>query len=402
MRNHRLCFAPLRGCALILLVLNGPPPAHAQEAPRITDIRLSAGMQFMGVATTGAKSDVNGDFKLEPVSNRMDFLIRRGRLGFSGRVLDTLEFRVILYYDNLGKDRHSGLRSTPTDGTTGIWDAFCTWNAQPTWANVTFGFFRPQIGRENLTSGFNTDSSMDKLPTQVYQRLHVVGRSSGREMGVNVGGLRTSSKWTLNYNIGVFDTSHERLVGLANGGERWSPLTVGRVAVSYGDPEMQTYSIDYRMNYFNRRNGVTAAVSHAHQGETNLFRKNQTTEFDILANYRGLNLDAELDLMSRTWPTHADYTDKVWHVRSGYNIRMRDTWIEPVAVYVRFTGALNSLFSSGRDQLSEISLNWYIRETRVRLNVHRTWQTGRAISNYTDGFNFLRGNMFGVGMQFVY
>lgn len=383
-----------------LLVL-GTLAAQTSQVPRISDLRIGAGVQMTGEVTTGARADVNGDNALDAVSNRMDFAIRRGRVSLSGYLMESIEFRVILSFDNFGKDRFSGLRSSPGDEKVGLWDAFWTWHARP-WANVTAGYFRPQIGRENITSGFQTTSSMDKLPTQTYVRTHVVGRSSGREVGVNIGGLRNRKKWGVNYNLGVFDTSHEKVTGQANGGGLWAPLVVARGALSLGDPEMTSFGIDYLTNYFGRRRGVTGAVSYARQGATNAFRRNETVNFDLLANYRNWNLDGELDLMKRRTPAGGAYTDTVWHVRSGYNIRARATWVEPVAAYMRFGGGAQSPYRNGRDELTDVGVNWYIRETRVKLNLHRTWQKGKGVSAYGDGRTFQRGNLVGIGLQFVY
>lgn len=370
--------------------------------PRVSDLRFSAGVQLMGDYTRGGKGDVNGDGVLDPVSDRFDMFARRARFGVSGRVMENVDFRVVFYYDNLGKDRFGGTRSTPNEGTVGVWDAFWTWHAQPTWANVTVGYFRPQIGRENMTSGFQTNSSMDKLPTQAYQRQHTVGRSSGREVGLNLGGLRNTGKWSFNYNAGFFDTSHEKVTGQAFGGEKWSPLLVGRAALTLGQPEMQQYGIDYVINYFNRRKGVTGAVTYAHQGHTNVFRKNETVSLDMLANYAGWNFDAECDFMKRRTLAGARYTDRVWHVRTGYNIRARSTWVEPVVAVMRFHGDRLSVFPNGRDRYLDLGVNWYIRQTRVKLNLHHTRQSGSGVSNWSDGRTFLRGNLIGLGMQFVY
>jgi hypothetical protein len=69
---------------------------------------------------------------------------------------------------------------------------------------------------------------------------------------------------------------------------------------------------------------------------------------------------------------------------------------------MKFTGAAQSPFQNGRDELLDLGVNWYVRETRVKLNVHRTWQRGKAVSSYTDGRTFERGNLIGVGIQFVY
>jgi hypothetical protein len=223
-RSRRLTF--LLAAAFLFL-----PALRAQtvQLPHVSDLRFSAGIQLTGIFTHGAFADINGDRKLEPVSDRFDFSLRRARFSVSGRVLENLEFRVVMYYDNLGRDRFTGTRATPSDGTVGIWDAFWMWHAQPAWANVTVGYFRPQAGRENLTSGFQTNSSMDKLPTQVYQRAHTVGRSSGRTTGINVGGLRSRPKWGFNYNVGFFNANQAAVP--ANSVDRWAPLLVGRMAL---------------------------------------------------------------------------------------------------------------------------------------------------------------------------
>lgn len=383
------------------LALLGSLSAQTIQAPRISDLRIGVGVQMTGEVTNGAQADVNGDGILDRVSDRMDFSIRRGRVSFSGHLLESLEFRVIFFYDNLGKDRFSSTRSSPADEKVGLSDAFWTWHASP-WANLTAGYFRPQIGRENITSGFQTTSGMDKLPTQTYLRTHLVGRTSGREVGVNFGGLRSGKKWSFNYNLGFFDTGHERVTGQAGGGDLWAPLLVARGALSLGDPEMTAYAIDYVSNYFGRRRGATLAAGYARQGANNAFHSNETVNFDLLANYRNWNLDAEFDVLKRHERTGASCTDKVWHVRSGYNIRARSTWVEPVAAYMRFSGGANSPNRNGRDELTDVGVNWYLRETRVKLNLHRTWQRGSGISAYSDGRTFQRGNLLGIGLQFVY
>ncbi len=376
--------------------------AQSSQQPQVTNLEIHAGVQFVGIYTAGAKADVNTNQVLEPVDDRFDFHVRRGRLTVSGTALDTLDFRAVLAYDNIGKDRFTGTRSTPNDSNSvTIWEAFSTWRANRRWANVTLGFFRPQIGRESITTWSQINSSMDKLPTQVYLRLHMVGRSSGREAGVNLGGLYNRSRWGLNYNVGCFDTSHEKVTGAPSGGSRWAPLVVGRVAFSLGDPEMKSYGIDYRVNYFDKRNGVTGAVNYSRQGENNVFAANELVGFDLLGNYRHWNLTAELDLMRRKTLSQLDYTDRVWHVRSGYNIPARGTFLEPVMAYMNFAGDQNSPYRNGRDRLFDLGLNWYVKETRLKLNVHCTRQRGEGISLVSDGKTFQKGNMIGFGVQLM-
>ena len=69
---------------------------------------------------------------------------------------------------------------------------------------------------------------------------------------------------------------------------------------------------------------------------------------------------------------------------------------------MRFTGDHYSVYRDGKDELLDLGVNWYLRETRVKLNLHHTRQKGAGISGVTDGATFLRGNMVGLGLQFVY
>lgn len=385
----------------LLLVLCWAMAAQTVQVPGLQELRLGVGVQLTGIYTHGARADLDHDGRLEPVDDRFDLGLRRARVSLNGRIREDLDFRVIFYFDNVGRDRFTGTRGNPNEDRVGIWDAFWTWRASPTWANFTVGYFRPQLGREHITSGFQTNSSMDKLPTQNYIRTHAIGRSNGRETGLNVGGLYLGRKWALNYNAGFFDTSHEKVTGQAYGGRYWAPLLAGRFAVSLGDPEMRSYGIDYQVNYFNERRGITAAWVYARQGRTEIFRRNELAGIDVLANYRNLNFDAECDWMKRLRSDRRAYTDRVWHVRAGYNLRARTTWLEPVVALMRFRGHPLSVWADGRDRLLDVGLNWYVRQTRVKFNLHYTRQSGRPISGVDDG-QARRGDMIGLGMQFVY
>jgi hypothetical protein len=221
-------------------------------------------------------------------------------------------------------------------------------------------------------------------------------------VGLNIGGLRNGRQWSLNYNAGLFDTSHEKVTGQTYGGDKWAPLLVGRAALTLGQPEMQQYGIDYLVNYFNQRKGITGAAAYSRQGSNNAFLRNETVNLDVLANYGGLNFDAECDFLRRRTLAGAFYTDRVWHVRAGYNIRARTTWVEPVAAVMRFRGDRLSPNANGRDRYLDLGLNWYVRQTRVKLNLHYTRQSGSGVSNCADAKTFVRGNLIGLGVQFVY
>jgi hypothetical protein len=109
---------------------------------------------------------------------RNDVYIRRGRIGVKGKLAKNIKFKVWFAYDNLGKDPYSastGGKNYETNakvkinnktykvkGLTNrefyIWDAIWTWVADKEWANISIGYFRPQVGKESITTAFKVIS----------------------------------------------------------------------------------------------------------------------------------------------------------------------------------------------------------------------------------------------------
>ena len=143
---------------------------------------------------------------------RNDTFIRRGRIGFQGNIKKELTYKIIFAYDNLGKDgktKLAGLAQSTENLNFNLFDAFFSWELYPKLLNMTFGYLRPQIGRESITAAFEVNS-FEKAMTNFYLRPHLVGRANGRETGINLGGLYLGDFWSVNYNIGFFDTNHEK------------------------------------------------------------------------------------------------------------------------------------------------------------------------------------------------
>jgi hypothetical protein len=76
-------------------------PVQTSRLPRVSGLRIDAGVQPAGVAATGAKTDIGGDNVLDGVSNRLDFPVRRGRVWLSGRLLESIDSPVIFFFDIL-------------------------------------------------------------------------------------------------------------------------------------------------------------------------------------------------------------------------------------------------------------------------------------------------------------
>ncbi len=359
--------------------------------------------------------------------NRMDFFLRRSRVGFQGKINEDLSWRVWFAYDNVGLDPHTALAKNNNIGLVGVntnnqqfylWDAFFTYALHKKWANITVGYFRPQVGRESITAGFEVNS-FEKALTNFYPRQHLVGTGPGRETGVNIGGLYNDEKgkWGINYNFGVFNTDK---FSSGSGGDNL--LYTARVALSLGDPEMKKYGMGYKVNYFGKRNGITFAVNYAYQGrskDTNTFpladttkwtntsiqfKSNQLIGFDILANYKDFTFNAEYDELKREFDVSSlNYKDKVWHVRAGYNFTLPNkTILEPAITYSEWKGDATSLNGNGKFKVTDIGLNWYIKQNNLKLNLHYVNQDGSKKSAYTTNGTDKAGDYIGVGLQLIF
>jgi len=405
MRKVLLTGIGLAASALIATPSNAAPKFYFGEGKELEIFFMN---QLWGVYTMDR---VEGGQKYD---NRMDFLLRRSRLGFQGKITEDLSWRVWFAYDNVGLDQHTAFAKSGSVGLVGgnsnnqqfyVWDAMFTYALHKNWANITVGYFRPQVGRESITAGFEV-LSFEKALTNFYPRLHLIGSGPGRETGINIGGLYNDEKTKLglNYNFGVFNV--DKFSG-GTGGDNL--LYTARIAVSYGDPEMKKYGLGYKVNYFGKRNGITFAVNYAYQGRgyaspVQQFKNNQMLGFDILANYKDFTFNAEYDELKRSFDVSGlDYKDKVWHVRAGYNFKLPNkTILEPTITYAEWQGDNKSLNGNGNFKTTDVGLNWYIKQNKMKLNLHYVKQSGSAKSAYNPDGKSKAGDYVGVGLQLIF
>jgi hypothetical protein len=390
---------------LLALLLGAATLSPAQEKSWLrTDslykyVQPFAIVQFWGTYTTGEKARLTEDGPLEPVSDRFNFSFRRARLGFRGQPYKNFGYYLAVYYDNLGRDRYSGNRAGVNDAEIRVWDAYMTWKmGRNDAATLTAGYFRPQLSRENITAAFAVNS-FEKSSSQTYIRQHLVGKGHGRTTGINLGGIRQRGPVSIQYNAGIFNntTTGEES---ETAGRYWSPLLVGRVSFTLGDPEMKKYGISYDINYYNNRRGVTLGFNASKQGRTDAFSRNTAAGADLLINYRNLNLDGECLLLERTreGTTHRAYTG---HVRAGYNLLLHGKlFLEPTFMATGFNGPAGARFE-GQDRVYDAGINWYLNKKDLKLNLHYIWQEGHGRNGFTDEETFRKGDYLGLGLQVI-
>ncbi len=335
------------------------------------------------------------------VENRLNVLLRRARFGFRYQPYEQLKFNLHLAYDQLGRDvLASGVGGFNNDSrpTLYIFDAFAQYQIKPESDALvlTGGYFRPQLGRESITSAWSVNS-MEKSMTQNYLRRHLVGIGPGRAVGLNLGGLVRNAahqaKW--NYNLGIFFPQSFSATN-ATAGVDQSPLIAGRVVSYLGDPEQANYKIGYDINYYGKRNGLSLGLGGSYQGANELFKASYVLSGDFLFNWGLLNADGEwnflfrkgIELMGDNSLRSFTYGSDTWHIRLGYNLIFQDKYfLEPVFMLMQFNGgtglqeqteaALVGAFS-GWERTYDAGVNWYLNKKHLKIMLHYTWREGNA------------------------
>jgi hypothetical protein len=342
-----------------------------------------------------------------PNQNRNDIYIRRGRIGVKGNLRKDLSFYVVFAYDGIGRDKNTAGNGNPNDPDNRdfyLWDAMWTYSPKPM-LNLTAGYFRPQVGRENISSAFNVISLEKSLPN-FQPRAHIIGRNTGRETGLNLGGLHKGMGWSFNYNIGFFDMTNINIVG---GGSRWFPMLTSRVAFTIGDPEMDKYKLSYVQSYYGQRKGITIAANATYQGETEIFKQNNFYGVDLLANYGHWDFVAEYDWLYRNSftglpETTQKTTDKVYSFKAGYNFIQKNGRI--IQTTMMYSGQMandfggkafyNSLTGASGQEVYDAGINYLINKDKLKLNLHYVWGKKKDKTTGPD-FSYL-----GTGFQYTF
>jgi hypothetical protein len=386
------------GFSFLLSTLSAQPEATPRAITWLKPregfrLETSAMIQLWSVYSHGQAIYNQGSGQYEPVDDRFNVQLRRARLVFRGQPYEKLKFTLALYYDLAGRDLLAGTVGgfNPAQPDLGVWDAFLQYELADGLV-LTGGWFRPQVQRESITSGWTTNS-FEKSMSQNYLRRHLVDSGPGRTAGLNLGGLVQGEKVGLNYNVGVFNPTTAFQGGSV--GRSFAPLLAGRAVLTFGDPEMSTYKIGYQINYFNQRKGLSLDLNSSYQGKTDLFESAYTFGPGLLFNWGPVNLDGEWMWMSRagsrpvngTSPSDFTYTSQTGHIRLGYNITLPRFLLEPAFMYMRFSGGLTADEQadaaavgsfSGQEETYDLGLNLYLNGHRLKVMLHYTWHTGEA------------------------
>jgi hypothetical protein len=254
--------------------------------------------------------------------------------------------------------------------------------------------------------------------------MHLTGLGSGRAAGINLGGLLKNKKNKIigQYQVGVFSPQWFKYAS-NSAGVNASLLKSFRFVYYIGDSEMNKYGISYQTNYFNKRKGLSLALSYSTQGQTDLFMSNNAIQPDILFNWGSFNLDAEWNFMSRlSLENKRRYHEGAGHIRFSNNMKLFGLFFEPAFMYVRYRGGLDSSSqllanvlhtSAGTEDNLDIGFNIYLNQNKFKIAFHHTWNwgnMGEASPGFSQNLYFrqnglgavLRGNYWGIGINGIF
>jgi hypothetical protein len=206
---------------------------------------------------------------------------------------------------------------------------------------------------------------------------------------------------------------------------------------------MPSYRLSPEINFFGARTGITFGGHYSYQKATDEiwdtsaikydavkktysgavkyvggFQKNGSFGGDFVANFMGLTVDGEYDVMARSVngvsfhrdsvkAPAANFIDRVFHLRTGYSIPLpKGQFLEPAIMYTEFDGAgASTLYPNGIDHILDAGLNWYLNKNNFKIAAHYIKQGGKPKSNYESappdakGNVTMRGDMAAVNFQ---
>ncbi|AHM60146.1 hypothetical protein D770_09445 [Flammeovirgaceae bacterium 311] len=399
-------------------------PLTAQEASKDSASVWKKMQEPKAIKIDGKKIEITQSMQLwnvhtletlgnETHERRNDMYIRRGRLGVKGNLQEDVSFNVAFAYDGIGRDKKTAGNGSPNPDDNHdffLWEAFINWAYTPM-LNITTGYFRPQVGREHMTAAFKTQS-FEKSLSNFQPRAHAIARGTGRELGLNIGGLHLGSGWSFNYNLGVFDMSAEKLVGEVAG---WAPMIASRLAFTLGDPEMKQYGIGYTHSYYGKRKGITFGLNSTYQRESEIFKSNSFYGADVLANWGAWDFTVEYDWLYRSSILQKEVTDispivtqattdKVYTYKLAYNhvlnngkvLQAAGMYSGQLADNYGSNGGLNSLTGASDQQVYDLGINYLLKQDNLKLSLHYVWgeRKDKAPDQY---YSYL-----GTGFQFLF
>ncbi|MDP5172703.1 MAG: OprO/OprP family phosphate-selective porin [Bacteroidia bacterium] len=400
-----------------------PAPALGQELlPTKVSVSPYLYLQSWGIYSHGQEQYLPTEgYKAMP--SEVAFLMRRARAGLKINAWDRVSANVMLAFDQIGSSSSLATRggSANTSQAVSLFDVQIQVQLikDRPWLYATSGYFRPQMGRESMTSAWAVPS-FEKTIAQNYLRRHLVNANGGRAAGVNLSGTwQASGKWGITYHSGLFSPAPYPSTGSVT--IPTSPLAVGRVLLHLGDPEQKKHSLGHQIQFFKKRNGISMAVSGAMQGASPAFSRSTAVAVDLLANHGPWTLDGEWSWMNRqSQPDSAAFSfshpSQSGHIRGSYLLSMDDQWLEIslTAAHARAPfdeehAAQVSSFAA-RESTLDAGLNYYFHENKLMLMLHYVWQGGEqgSLPDGTEANEYFtqkgagaiqRGNYLGIGLR---
>lgn len=386
-------------------------------------IKPVIGLQIWSSYTLGTEVYDADENAFVEVDDRLNFQLRRSRLGVKGAYGERLKFNFTAAADLVGRDGLAGTEAGQNNGgfpLFRLWNAWVQWKAQKQGEAIyiTAGFMTPKVGRESMTPGLKSPS-MEKGWSQNYLRRYLVGTGPGRSGGVNVGGLLgITGNIKMEYDVGVFNPALNQN-GNTTAGIVAGPLFISRIGLQFGDPESDGYTLGKNTNYFGERQGFSIGLAGSYNKGQETYEDSYALGADWLLNLGQLNIDGDITQMARTSVS----TGQTVHAHTGYarvtyNFPLEnDMILMPAVLYYWYMGeeemtmqeiTTNVGMPSGQETALEASLHLYIKK-KYRLTLAYTMRTGNSgelpesaeVNNYFTQPNIgpiKRGDWIGLGI----
>lgn len=314
-------------------------------------------------------------------AGEVEVLLRRGRVGLELEGLSWVSAELEVSFDGISLSSPGVARPVPLPR---LHESRATFRLAPGAAYLSVGLFRPQLGRESLTSGFVVDS-LDKSVTQKALREFLTGNEAGVSPGLNLGGGVARDGRAFRYDVGLALRDPEPGEGF---GER-RLFAVARTSVSFGECETTDYSLARSQNDFGERPVLVLAA----QGSRALSGHAWSVGADALWRVRPLVLTAELHWLSEPFVPRL-----LAHVRAGVDVKgPGETVIEPWLMASHVAAGVAGTTEASR---LEAGATLFLRRQALRVTAGGAWELSAPLPAASGAAPSGRGLTLGVMLQY--
>ena len=215
----------------------------------------------------------------------------------------------------------------------------------------------------------------------------MIGKGNGIENGILLSENKNNKKTGFEYRFGVFEPAAFSSNMLIN------RIYTTRLSITTGNLNSENKYctiISRNPKIWEKSLTIGFGASFQSKGSTSAlteFKNSKSFGSDILLNIYNFWIDSEYYFFTRSGYENTIFNGKEWHIKSGYNLPLKNFMIEATFSYDRFFGRGNNQLYRyiGLDETADVGMNFFANNEKIRYALHylyKNHQTENVRGNF--------------------